>query len=245
MKKLTHMLAPLMLSVTFGVQADTVGGSIEASYWYAGVSGEAVSGDDKVDMESDLGFENDSFFEIAATLEHPVPALPNIRVKYADLDQTEDGSFTGTFEGAAYTGAVETNLDLSHMDLILYYEILDNYVSVDVGLDIKKFDGQFNIADKDNPSEVSNTKIDEVLPLLYVSAEVELPLTNLFLGAELSGVSYSGNRLTDSKIRLRQGFGLVFLELGYRQMSLKVDDLSNVDVDVDFDGAYLSTGLDF
>lgn len=246
MKKIKYYLAPLALCVSVGAQADIVGGSIEATYWYAGVAGDAStnSGAQTVDMEKDLGFGDDSFFELAATLEHPVPVLPNIRVKYADLDQTEEGTITGQFDNVTYAGAVETNLDLSHFDLMLYYEILDTYVSLDIGLDIKKFDGQLQIKDKGD-TDVSTTEIDEVLPLLYVSAEIELPLTDLYFGAEVSGLSYSGNALYDGKVRIRQGFGLAFVELGYRQMGINVEDLSDTDVDIEFGGAYLSTGLDF
>jgi len=244
MKQITKYVAPLALCASFGVQADIVGGSIEATYWYAGVSGDAStsSGAQTVDMESDLGFGKDSFFELAATLEHPIPVLPNVRIKYADLDQTEEGTFSTTFDGVS--GDVETNLDLSHVDLMLYYEILDTYLSVDIGLDIKVFDGQLEIQEKTSTT-VSTTKIDEILPLLYVSTEVELPLTDLSFGAEVSGVSYSGNSLYDGKVRFRQGFSLAFVELGYRQMAINVEDLSDTDVDIEFSGVYLSTGLDF
>ena len=46
-------------------------------------------------------------------------------------------------------------------------------------------------------------------------------------------------------MKLRQGFGLAFVELGYRQISIDIEDVSDVDVDVDLSGAYLSTGIDF
>ena len=121
MKTVTKILAPLALFASMSAQADFIGGSVEASYWYGGVGGDATFGS-TVDMEDDLGFENDSFFEVAATVEHPVPLIPNVRVKYADIDQTDDGALTATFGGETFTGNIETHLDLSHVDLILYYE---------------------------------------------------------------------------------------------------------------------------
>jgi len=240
MKKVTKILAPLALFASMSAQADFIGGSVEASYWYGGVGGDATFGSSTVDVEDDLGFGSDSFFEIAATVEHPVPLIPNVRVKYADIEQTEDGAIATPFDGVS--GAVETNLNLSHMDLILYYEILDNWVSVDIGLDFKKFDGELELK---STAATSTTDIDEFLPLAYASAEIELPFTDMSFGAELSALTYSDTAIYDGKVRFRQGFSLAFIELGYRQMGIKVEDIDDLDVDVNLGGAYFSTGLDF
>jgi len=92
MKNITKILAPFALLASVSVQADIIGGNVEVSYWYAGVSGTSTVGAAHVDMEGDLKFENDSFFEVIAAIEHPVPVIPNVKVKYASLDQTESGS---------------------------------------------------------------------------------------------------------------------------------------------------------
>lgn len=242
MKNLSKGIASLALLGAMSAQADVIGGSVEVGYWQAGYSGGVVEGTNSVDLENDLNFDDSGVVEIAATLEHPVPLLPNIRVKHISLDETANGTLSTSFDDITIAGDVETNLDLSHYDLMLYYEILDNYVSVDLGLDIKVFDGQLDIT---SATENSNTEIDEVVPLPYVSAEIALPLTDLSFGAEVSGVKYSGNSLYDAKARLRQGFSLAFIEIGYRQMALDIEDVSDIDVDLDLSGAYISTGLDF
>lgn len=242
MNKVTKFLAPIALLTSVGAHADFIGGSVEAAYWYSGVGGDATVDSSTVDMEDDLNFGSNGNFEVAVTIEHPVPLIPNARVKYTSIDQTEDGTLpTGGFDTVG-AGNVETTLDLTHADLILYYEILDNWVSVDIGLDIKVFDGELEISDGTNKS---STDIDNILPLAYASAEFELPLTDLSFGAELSALAYSDNAIYDGKIRFRQGFSLAFVELGYRQMGIKIEDISNTDIDVNFGGVYLSTGLDF
>lgn len=243
MNNVSKLLAPIALVASMSAQADFIGGSVEASYWYAGLGGDAELGSAKTDLENDLDLGKNSFFELAATVEHPVPLIPNVRLKYTDLDQTEKGVLNANF-GSANSGSVETNLDLSNMGLVLYYEILDNWVSADVGLDIRKFDGQLEITNTGDNSNYQ-TDIDEFLPLGYVSAEFAMPFTDMSVGAEISAISYSGNSIHDAKVRLRQGFSLAFLEIGYRQMGIKLEDLSNTDVDIDFSGVYLSTGLDF
>jgi outer membrane protein len=242
MKNLSKLLiVPLALVASVSAQADFIGGSVEATYWYAGLGGDASIGSASVDIEDDLDFDKKSFFELAATVEHPVPLIPNVRLKYSDLDQTENGTLGSAFDGVS-AGFIETNLDLSNVGLVLYYEILDNWVSADVGLDLRKFDGQLKIS---NATQTSQTDIDEFLPLGYVSAEFAMPFTDMSAGVEISAISYSGNSIHDAKVRLRQGFSLAFIEIGYRQMGIKFDDLSNTDVDIDFSGVYLSTGLDF
>ena len=248
MNKILMVMAPFALCASLSAQADIIGGSVEVAYWYAGTSGTSTFNNTRLDLEDDLNLDNDSFFDVAATLEHPVPVLPNVRLKYVNMEQIEDGKIPGNSDSDKFddvaTGKVETTLDLSHIDLILYYEILDNWVSVDVGLDVKKFDGKLRIFN-DKTDDESNIDIDEVLPLGYLSAEVALPLTDLSFGVEVSGISYSDNAISDAKVRIRQGFSLAFIELGYRQMAIKVDDIDDLDVDIDLSGVYLSTGIDF
>lgn len=243
MKIIPKVIAPLALFASLSAQADIIGGSVEATYWYAGLGGDATVGSASVDMEDDLDFSNNSFFELAATVEHPVPLIPNVRLKYSDLDQTEEGTLGSSYDGVS-TGNIETNLDLSNVGLVLYYEILDNWVSADIGLDIRKFDGQLEITNTGD-STSTQTDIDEFLPLGYVSAEFAMPFTDMSAGAEISAISYSGNSIHDAKIRFRQGFSLAFIEVGYRKMGITLDDISNTDIEIDFSGVYVSTGLDF
>lgn len=229
-------LAPLVAADT------TVGGTLEAAYWLSAVGGEATATGTTIDMEDDLGFDDEKFTFFAASFEHAVPVLPNFRFEMVDLDQTANGTLATSFDGVA--GAVETTLDLSHMDLILYYEVLDSQVSIDLGIAAKKFDGKLEI-EETGTGTTSLTDIDEVLPLLYAGAEVELPLTDLSLGASVSGASYSGNSLYDARVRLRQGISVAFVELGWRTLAAEIEDLDDTDVDIDQSGAYLSVGLDF
>ena len=245
MKKTSVALAASLFAFSSVSYADIIGATLEATYWQAAYSGTAVSGNTELDFEDDLGFDDSGFMELAVAVEHPVPVLPNVKIRHINMDETEQGSVpTISFGGVSLDSDVETNLDLTHTDLVLYYEILDNYVMVDVGLNIRMFDGRLLIEDQ-STNETSDTKIDEIIPMAYAAADVELPFTGLSVGAELSAISYSDNSLMDGKVRLRQGFGLAFLELGYRQMSIEVEDVDEIDVDADISGGYLSVGLDF
>jgi outer membrane protein len=241
--RLSLLAAPFLIASNLA-SADIVGGEVSVSYWNAGYGGDVRdrNSQDLIDLERDLKFDDAGFLEFSASLEHPVPLLPNVRLKHIDLDESSTGSISVVFDGVNFAGNVDTTLDLTHSSVALYYELLDNVVSLDVGLEAKLFDGQLRI---DDGSNVSETKIDDPIPLLYVAADVELPLTGLTVGTELSGISFSGDRILDAKAKIRYGMGLVFIEGGYRSMSIKVDDVSDIDVDADLSGAYISTGIDF
>jgi outer membrane protein len=66
--------------------------------------------------------ERHSGYQVGLYLEHPVPLLPNIR-----LDLTPEASFTGS-DGAAGMNKVSFN----KTDITPYYEILDNFVDLDI-----------------------------------------------------------------------------------------------------------------
>lgn len=244
MKKVINCLAPLLLAASTTAHADFIGGTIEASYWYAAPSGDAFAPGTSVDLEENFNFEDKGVLEIAASVEHPVPLIPNVKLRYTEIDQTEDGSIANAFDGVN-TGSVETNLNLTNLDAIIYYEILDNWVSIDLGLDIKVFDGQLEVK---GANKTSLSDIDSIFPLPYAKAEFELPFTGMAFGAEVSGLSFEGSGIYDARARIRQNISLAFIELGYRSMGIKIDDIGfgdTIEVDANFSGAYLSTGLDF
>lgn len=248
MNKLKVLALSASLLLSGYSYADVIGGTIELAYWKGNYDGNMVSKGTDISVNNELQFDDTDALEVTVSFEHPVPVLPNVKIRHIDLDETENGELDDiTFNGETFpnNADVTSNLDLSHTDLILYYEVLDNIVSLDLGLDIKRFDGQLDIIEDDDPDTRSTTKIDETLPMLFGAVEVELPFTGLALGGELSIVSYDGDSLSDARVRLRQNMSIAFIELGYRQFNIDVEDVSNVDVDADISGVYLSTGLDF
>lgn len=229
------------------VAADVIGGEVSVSYWNGGYGGDVTDRNgsaNTIDLTDDLKFDDSGFVEFSAAVEHPLPVLPNVMIKHISLDETANGQLNASFDSVPVSSDVKTNLDLTHSSAVLYYEVLDNIVSLDVGLDVKLFDGVLRIEDN-NTSTVSETKIDDPIPMAYVSADVDLPLTGLTFGADVSAISYSGDKILDAKAAVRYNIGLVFVEGGYRTMQITVDDVNGIDVDADLSGAFISTGIDF
>jgi outer membrane protein len=223
--------------------ADTVFGIYAGAYnWKADFSGDIndTDADQNIDLEDDLGFSDESNNVFYIAIEHPVPVLPNIRIQHTALDSSADGRLTRdfTFDDVDFEVGedVATDIDFTHTDITLYYEILDNWVNLDVGLTARKFDGEIRIA---GIGETAQVDLDATLPMLYVAAQFDLPLTGLSAGVGGNAVGYSGNTLLDlnAYVQYEFKFGLG-LRGGYRTFTLELDDVDDIDSDLTLDGLY-------
>lgn len=239
MKKLT-LAATVALLAAPAVQADTLLGLYAGvGSWQSDYSGNV--GEPSIDLQ-ELGFkkQDNTYFYIA--LEHPIPLLPNIRLDKVDISSSQAATINKTFEidGTTFIAndKVSSDFDLSHIDATLYYEILDNWVNLDLGLTARKFDGYVYAS-----SVLSGNKrvaIDQTLPLLYVKAQFDLPFTGLSAGGDAKYVSFDGDKISDYSLKLSYMFDSALdigVEAGYRKMSLTVDD-SDLQAKVDLDGPY-------
>lgn len=232
-------LSCLLASPTF---ADTIGFELGANSWQQNFSGDVSSGliGSTVDVEADLGYSDETNNVFYALIEHPVPVIPNIRIQQTDLDLSSNGTATVPFQfgGINFTGDVSSDIDLSHTDLTLYYELLDNWVSLDVGITVRSInDGSIEITEV-NTGQTESFDADVVLPMLYVAARVDLPLSGLFVAADVNGVSVDDNSLFDYRARIgyETSIGLG-LEAGFRSFELDYDDDGDT-ADLTIDGAY-------
>jgi len=235
--------ALLVLGMT-SVRADLIGFKIGANYWEPELTGSITGdtvGDTPIDLVGDLGLEDPTSSNLVLTLEHPVPLLPNLRYQSIELDSMGSNIQGGlTFNDTVFpAGLVNTTFDLSHDDIVLYYELLDNWVSLDFGLDIKIFDGEVSLDDGGIITE--SVLIDETIPLLYLSARFDLPFSGFYIGADLIGASTSDNSLEDTSIMLGyesdSGLGL---EGGFKKFSLEINDVTDINADLEYDGIYLN-----
>jgi len=239
--RIALLLSTLLFLCVTSVRADFIGIKIGASYWEPDISGSFI-GDDPtdtpIDLVGDLGLEDIESSNFVLTLEHPIPLLPNIRYQNIDLDSSGFSSSSSfIYEGQLYVGPVTSTFDLSHDDIVLYYEILDNWINLDIGLDVKVFDGEVALSG----SSTTIVPIDETIPLLYLSARFDLPFSGFYIGADFSGADFSDNSLEDTSIMLgyESDSGLGF-EGGYKKFSLELNDVTDINADLEYDGIYLN-----
>lgn len=233
-----------VLAIPSLASADTILGIYAGvGQWKAGLGGELGDQGDPTSID-ELGFEDDDGTMIWAKLEHPIPLVPNVMLKHTSLSTNSSATFEeprnlGGSED--FTGTVTTELDLSHTDATLYYEILDNWVTLDLGITVRKFAGHFNVNEGEANQELND--IDFTVPMAYGSAQFDLPLTGFHAGINLNALSIGDFSVTDTNIYAGYlGGPIPMLDIGfnvgYRDLSVKFEDDEEIYVDAGFDGVY-------
>lgn len=224
-----------------GVWAQTPTGDM--SYTDGGANGSNVFDENK---------ENSNY--VWMLVKHPIPILPNLRLEYTNIEST--GVASGKFEDFTIPVSAPTSLKMKQFDVIPYYNILDNtaWTTVDLGVDFKVVSLDFQ-ADGVTINGILNQNYSDtqtiVVPMAYLRARVEIPVTNIGLEADVKYVTYDGSTISD--VRAKVDYTLSFipvvqpaLEVGYRIQKI---DISNSDVksaiNVDFSGVYAGLMLRF
>lgn len=239
MKKL---LPVLLFAAAFPLpaSADFLGFNAGVDLWAHKPSGTISYGGTDNDLKDDLGLGSKTEAGLWVSFEHPVPLIPNVKVAYQKVSTSGDGTLKATFgeSGNSITAgtAVHSELTLDQLDAILYYELLDNVVSVDAGLNIKYINGNAKVT---GSGKTVNKDFAAPLPMLYANASVALPFTGLSVGVQGSFIGYSGNHLSDFTVgaSYESAIGLG-ATVGFRRESLKVKDVSNVNIDTTIDGPF-------
>jgi len=226
-------------------QADFLGGEISVGYMNEQPSGNFSYQGSQGDVENTFGWKSQNTILAKAYLEHPIPIIPNIRLTYTKLSHSGSGQVTNfTYGGKHYSGTIKTDFDTDIIDGTLYYEILDNWISLDLGLNAKYIDGTASV-DNDLIGK-SQADLSAVIPTLYAKARFDIPETNFSFQAEGDMISYSGNTLYDLYLSARYTIiAGVGVEAGMKKLKLKLDDIDDITADVDFTGIYLSVVWDF
>jgi outer membrane protein len=252
MKSSNKIAATILAIGMFGAgvaQADTLLGVYAgAGTWQQEYSGDASSGISKVDIEDDLAIDDDTNTVFYVALEHGVPVLPNIRAQYFNLDTIGQNVLSRDieFNGQVFnlSDAVSTVVDLKQTDAVFYYEVLDNVVSLDLGIAVTFLDGSIEVA---NSIDTASADFDEILPMLYAKTRADLPLSGLWVGAQVQGLSYDGNRLVefDAQIGWESDLG-IGIEAGYRAVQLELDAFDDVNhAEIDVSGPYAAINYHF
>jgi outer membrane protein len=195
-----------------------------------------------VDVKNNLFWDEESQGYIFATLEHPVPILPNVRLMYTSLDHAGSGTTGFTFEGTNYSGNVANAFTIDQTDLLLYWEVLDNVVSLDLGLNVRLLDISFKINDGTN---TTNNSVSAPVPMVYGLIGGS-PWPGLILSAEANYMTLSGSTISDftAKIAYTTDFFVGF-EAGYRTQTIELDDVDDTNANLDFAGPFIGAYLKF
>jgi hypothetical protein len=143
---------------------------------------------------------------------------------------------------------VESELKTSMIDLEYQYKLL-NFKNIFAGLSlgiiakVKYFDGDVRI----NSSAYDTQKdIHLPIPMIGVGAKIGLLANILEVRAKVTGMGYSGSFFYDAMADLSvTPFPFLNIHGGYRAMSVKIDNVSDVYAKMDFTGPYVGLLISF
>lgn len=223
--------------------ADVIGFEAGINYWNHSMSGEVKSPLAANDFVR-IDFDDNNDINMFVAIEHPVPFLPNVKLQQnnlqaAGLVPVSDANFQND-----QAINVRGDIDLSHTDVILYYEILDNWVNLDLGLSAKYFNGYSRFKYENIIDDEAD--FDDWIPMLYGKAQFDLPLTGLSASAVVEALTFDSNNITDVDLALKYqtNFGLG-AALGYRAIDVDLKNINSFRSDLKSDGFYLGLNLDF
>lgn len=231
MKVLKLSLLALGMGLSGLAQADVIGVKGDLSYWaYDGQANMAAQ-----TAASDQDLERKGAAQLSLAIEHPVPLIPNAKIRYVNLKtQTEN----------KVAGQPVYDINMDHADFILYYEILDNIVNADVGVGATTLNGHVTTL------ALSKTDIDKTVPVIYATAGAKLPFTGLSAKGEVLYSNFNDAKITDAQAELQYNFidNLlvdVGLKAGYRILDIKLDDYEKNDLKFNFKGPYIGLDIHF
>lgn len=227
------LFSALCLSAVSSIaHADVIGIKGDIGLWRSDYAGDIGSAATPVDS---LGYTDESNRFLHVSFEHPIPLIPNARLAYTDINA---GRSVNWNEGSA-----NSSIELTHVDGTAYYEILDNWVSLDLGLSLRVYDGRISLM---TPETDESMKVDEVLPMAYALLEAELPFTGWSAGVEGNFTDFSDYQVVDYTLKLRYLFDSLVdfgVEFGYRNQAIDISQ--GMGADLTLDGPYAAFAFQF
>lgn len=221
----------------------------QVGYWGAEPTGTVASGDDDFRVQDDLNLDRNGSGFVMGEIEHPIPVLPNIRLRHRALDDQADGTVTTsrTFGSVTFSSnqRVHSSYDLEMTDATFYYSPLNNWISIDLGLTARHLDMQVELEDRSsNRREEAGGSV--WLPMGHLAARFDLPLTGVYAGGEVNAVSAGDSSMEDVRVTLGwQTTSNLGVEIGYQRMAFETDEVDDLRADVEFEGPYAAATVRF
>lgn len=215
-----YCFALILLSACAQVHADAVGGKVGLNLWGQSFQPSTRNGGDPIDLDANFDLDDEVDFHGYIAIEHPLPLIPNFMLQHSAIETDGVGLEPGVvFDDSNFAGEVDSKLELSHTDLTAYYEVLDNWVNLDLGLTIRSFDAGVTLAA--TTGDTGDLNLDDVVPMVYGMARFDLPFTGWYLQTDGNYYTWDGDEIIDVKAGLGWDFFAGFgIEAGYRYLDM-------------------------
>ena len=245
----TIFYASSVFAFEFGARAD---------YWIPTFNGDlrvdknGVAGTD-VNLQDDLGIGNENIPGVEAFWgigNHEI----SLSYSQVDLSGARNINKNIVFDGQTYNASayVESELKTSMIDFEYQYKLL-NFKNILAGLSIgiigkvKYFDGEVRMHSSTMGSVYDNKEdIHVPIPMIGLGAKIGLLANILEAQAKFVGMGYSDSFFYDGMADISvTPFPFLNIYGGYRAMSLKIDNVSDIYAKMDFYGPYAGLAISF
>jgi outer membrane protein len=209
-----------------------------------------------------LGMEADPAFYGWAKVS--IPLLPDVKVKYETMNLAGSNDVTVSVpvgpESIDLSGDVDSQLDLSHLDLALTIGLPLPVVDIDFGINARSMIGGYVVEGEignatNQKEEVSftfpGTETPLIIPMGYLSVGATVPGVGVKLSGEISTLPLGAANITDWNVKGTWYAPLptnllmkVGLEGGYRSFSMTLDT-DDFDADVSVSGVFVGAAMHF
>lgn len=234
------------------VPADTLLGLYAgASMWQPSLEGSIGQSDNGFDFSGEFDGGDSDSLSLYVALEHFVPLVPNVLVRTTPINWTgSSDSASGTLGGLiTIEGEVEAEFDIDMQEATLYYELLDNWASIDLGLTVRRLDGFVQVTET-TTQDTDRAELSNTIPMLYGHVRFDLPFTGLAAGIRGNGIGFEESNLLDLEAYVHLEVDLLpavdfGIQGGLRRISMEIEDLEEWNSDATLEGAYVGVTAHF
>jgi hypothetical protein len=242
----------LVFGLSMPAQAFEIG--VRVNYWFPGLSGDIKVDDSgltgtKLDLESDLGFDEESYpvVEAFAGLGNHHLSLSYYKADYSGTNTNVDFNFAGQ----NFTGDISSDMEYDVFDIVYQYDFLDlenSLAGFSLGFvaKVKYFDGNFSIdGEVGGFPESESEDFAAPIPMVGLNLNVGIIADILELRVLATGSGYGGGTVLDGMADISLTlFPFTDIHGGYRVFTMDFDD-DDVEFDFDTSGPYVAFTVSF
>ncbi|MCH8533298.1 MAG: TIGR04219 family outer membrane beta-barrel protein [Saccharospirillum sp.] len=198
-----------------------------------------------------------------------VPIFPDVGLKYQRLVSSGTNEINGAVDygggdPTVFSGEIDSELDMSYLDLTLSYGIPLPMASIDFGLNLRSLLGGLKMEETTGSGESLDARFAYsggnpiIVPMLYLAGTFNVPVADVRLGAEIKTLPLGDTNVTDWEVKgtwfaplptnMLVKFGV---EAGYRHYGLSIGestlgaDTSDLQTELGFSGFFLGAAASF
>ncbi len=223
-----------------------LGLSAGANLWYHQPSGTQEFAGESFDIDDDFGLNNDRDGHIWLQWDHFVPVIPSVRLERTGLSEDGTGEINLAYGDVVAGAEVKSVVDLEQTDLTLYWTPIPMpFVDFDIGITGKHIDGEITVENRADEAQRESVTFSGTLPMLFGRVGIDIPGTRIRSELSIKSLDVGDHSIRDTQFMVAYKWWYAGAMVGYRDISVDLDDFDDVTVDISFNGPFAGFFLRF